>query len=167
MRAHRVLVHLIGGVDFHPDLWSASEAYRVHPKWTQPSFGKVLEMPTAMQMPAKFHTPINERYAPPSPAAISQPKIHANALAAGAPPRTPLGSLQIPYLDLEEEVRKGDQVAQEGMTGEGERGGEGEVGEKEGRAGEGNGTRPSSGENRHPCILYSVHIRCMLCEQLF
>jgi len=28
-------------------------------------------------------------------AAVSQPKIHANALAAGAPPRTPLGELTV------------------------------------------------------------------------
>jgi len=44
-----------------------------------------------------FHIGIllmNETHAPSPPVTISQPKIYANALAAGAPPRTPLGKLQ-------------------------------------------------------------------------
>ena len=55
------------------------------PYWTRPSFGKVLETPLMIKV-------VHGDDGKSSPlAAISQPKIHVNALAYGAPTRTPLG----------------------------------------------------------------------------
>jgi len=114
---------------------TTSETYR-----TRPSFGKVFETPI-------YGHGNHDRNSSPL-AAISQPKIHANALADGAPPRTPLGSLQcspdlLLYWIWLLGLRKG---IKDGRTGQGERGiakgreveGTGRVGggkEREGKGG--------------------------------